>query len=246
MVAAFALTEAGRRERCRRHPDARGPAGRRVCAERLEDLDHERRDRGPLHRLRPDVPGGRGGQAADHGVPGRTRVGGEERAERAQARHPRHVDDRDLVRQRAGAGVERPGGAWARLQGGHGGAQRRAPGPRERGPRPVQAGHQDGGRAVPGAARVRAAHRRVRSREGQGRHDDGRHLGPRVHDQLPDDGHGRRRAGRLQRRERDLQGVRQRDVLARCQRVAARSPRGHRLHGRTTRTSASFGTRGST
>ena len=59
-------------------------------------------------------------------------VGREERPQRAQARHPRQLHDGGLLRRRAGPGRERARRAGPRLQGRDGGAEQRAPRPRQR------------------------------------------------------------------------------------------------------------------
>ena len=221
------------------------PRGDGVRAQRVQDLDHQRRLRRPVHRLRPDLGAEEGVKPKITAFLVERGVGREERARRAQAGHPRQLHHRDLLRRRDGAGEQRAGRAGAR-------ASRwpwRCSTAAAWGWPPgciglCERAHQDGRRAVQRAAGVRAAHRRVRARQGQDRHDDGRHLGAGVHD-VPDHGDGRRRRGRLLGRERHLQGVRQRDAAGGWSTRRCRSPRASGTWP-TTRTSGCCATRAST
>ena len=144
-----------------------------------------------------------------------------------------------------GPGGERARRGRARLQGGDGGAQQRAPGPRQRRGRRLEAPPQAGRRARAGAQGVRPLDRRVRPHQGQDRHDDGRDVRARVRD-VPHD-RPRRRAGsqRLLDRERHLQSARLGDASGAWRTRRCRSPPASATC-RSSRTSAGCATRAST
>ncbi len=99
MLAAFALTEPGAGSDAaaiRTHAALQPDGSYRLSGSKI--LDHQRRLRGPLHGLCTDVAAGRWCEAEDHGLSRRTGLGRQERAERAQARHPRQLDHGGLLR----------------------------------------------------------------------------------------------------------------------------------------------------
>ena len=129
-VAAFALTEpSAGSDAAAIQTRAELSAGRqRLRAQRLEDLDHQRRLRRRVHRLRAHLVARRGRTSRrSPRSSSSAAMGVKNGPARAQARHPRLVDDRDLLRGRARARGERARRGRARLQGRDGGAEQRAP-----------------------------------------------------------------------------------------------------------------------
>ena len=172
-VAAFALTEpsAGSDAAAIQTRAELAADGERLRAQRLEDLDHQRRLRRRVHRLRAHLARRRGRRSrkitafiVERGD------GREERPQRAQARHPRLVDHRGLLRRRAGArrrtcsarSAAASRSRWRCSTAGASGSRRAASACAKR-------LIKHGRRARAGAQGVRPHHRRVRPHQGQDR-----------------------------------------------------------------------------
>ena len=218
-----------------RREDARHAAGgRQLRAERREDVDHERRLRRRLHRVRE------GRRRAVHRLHRRAGLrGGHERRRGAQDGPARLVDHAGHPARRPGAGGERARRDRPR-------ARRRLQRPELR---PLQARGVDGGRRAErdrrggavrgGPAPVREADRRLRGDPPQARRDDAPDLCRRG-DDVPHGGPPRRRDRRLGRGpdpRRRARGVRRRVVhpQGRGQRDAALRPRRERADPRRQR-----------
>ena len=247
MMAAFALTEpSAGSDAAAIHTHAAASPTATLHAQRREDLDHERRLRRPLHRLRAHLAARRGREAAASprssssaawaSRPVRTSTS----SASAGARPPRSSSTTCVVPASNVLGEVGRGFKVAMevLNSG-------APRPRER------------AASASASTSSRWRSERVQERKAFGRtigefglvkdkiaYDARRDLRAREHG-LPHDRAGRRAAERLLGRERDLQGVRLGDALARRQRDAA-DRRGHRLHGGVSVRAACSATRAST
>ncbi len=145
--------------------------------------DHQRRLRRRLHRLRPHLGRSRRGRSrasprSSSSAGWASRAAPTSTSSASAARRRPRSSSRTCKRARR----ERARRGGARLQGGDGGAQQRAPRARLGVRRARLAAHQAGHRARPGAPRLRPQHRRVRPHQGQDRHHDRRDVRARVDD----------------------------------------------------------------
>ena len=98
------------------HQDHRGARRRRLGAQRQQAVDHQRRDRQLLHRLRQDRQARRAREADRvHRHPGHARR--QHRSARGQDGPARQLDHHGVPRQRAGAGGQRARRGGQGLQG---------------------------------------------------------------------------------------------------------------------------------
>ena len=158
MIAAFCLTESGAgSDAAAIRTAAKRNADGSFDAERREALDHQRRDRGLLHGVRPHRRARRQG----HGLHRRGGLAGRQpRRARGQDGHSRLVHDHRRLRRRARAGRERARRRRQGLQGRDGHPEQRPHRPGRRRGRRHEGADPPVRRAGAGAQAVRPARSR--------------------------------------------------------------------------------------